>query len=151
EDASEKKEANDSQYAWYISRGAELCDVSDGVSSKPNTCTLHKLIYPTKPNDKFKLEEVKRYQSEDYHSNSWLVKITSNGRYILAPTIYGQIFVFNMLTGSVSAILKEHQDMEVRDVVFHPYRPLIFSCGDDGVESELSVGMKDVNIEIDKA
>ncbi len=44
-----------------------------------------------------------------YHSNSWLVKITSNGRYLLAPTIYGQIFVFNMLTEQVTAILKEHQ------------------------------------------
>lgn len=44
-----------------------------------------------------------------YHANSWLVKITSNGRYILAPTIYGQIFVFNMSTGKVSAIIKEHE------------------------------------------
>ncbi|OBZ84257.1 hypothetical protein A0J61_07685 [Choanephora cucurbitarum] len=151
---------DESQHAWFISRGAELCDVSDGVSSKPNTCTLHKLIYPTQPNEKFRLEEIKRYQNPDYHSNSWLVKITSNGRYILAPTIYGQIFVFNMLTGNVSAILKDHQDMEVRDVIFHPYRPLVFSCGDDGcvkvytykslsddsVETELTVGMKEVQI-----
>lgn len=44
-----------------------------------------------------------------YHANSWLVKITSNGRYVLAPTIYGQIFVFNMKTGKVSAIIKEHE------------------------------------------
>lgn len=44
-----------------------------------------------------------------YHANSWLVKITSNGRYVLAPTIYGQIFVFNMKSGNVTAILKEHE------------------------------------------
>lgn len=25
---------------------------------------------------------------------------------------------------------KKKIDMEVRDVIFHPYRPLIFSCGD---------------------
>ena len=37
------------------------------------------------------------------------MKITSNGRYILAPTIYGQIFVFNILTGQLTAILKEHE------------------------------------------
>lgn len=68
-----------------------------------------------------------------YHANSWLVKITSNGRYLLAPTIYGQIFVFNMLSGQVTAIIKEHQDVEIRDVIFHPYRSLIFSCGDGNV------------------
>lgn len=44
-----------------------------------------------------------------YHSNSWLVKIASNGRYLLAPTIYGQIFAFNMLTGQVTGILKDHE------------------------------------------
>ncbi|KAI8075901.1 WD40-repeat-containing domain protein [Gilbertella persicaria] len=119
-------------FTWFISRGAEMCDVSEGVSSKPNTCTLHKLVYPTTIGGKFRLETVKRFTHEDYHSNSWLVKITSNGRYILAPTIYGQIFVFNIASGQVSAIIKEHQDIEVRDVIFHPYRPLIFSCGDDG-------------------
>ncbi|KAI8994642.1 WD40-repeat-containing domain protein [Pilobolus umbonatus] len=104
------EELNTGKHAWFISRGAEMCDVSEGVSSKPSTCTLHKLIYPSKPTEQFKLVEVKRFQHPDYHSNSWLVKITSNGRYILAPTIYGQVFVFNMLTGQVTAILKEHQD-----------------------------------------
>jgi WD40 repeat protein len=47
-----------------------------------------------------------------YHANSWLVKITSNGRYLLAPTIDGQIFVFNMRTGKASAIIKEHEGKE---------------------------------------
>lgn len=84
-----------------------------------------------------------------YHANSWLVKIASNGRYIVAPTIYGQLFVFNMLTEQLTGIVKEHQgkkeeminvpswilialllDVEVRDVLFHPYRPLVFSSGD---------------------
>ncbi|CAO3607731.1 unnamed protein product [Cunninghamella echinulata] len=124
---------NGQQYAWFITRGAELCDVSEGVSSKPNSCILHKLNYPTVDNEEFTLEEIKRYQHEEYHSNSWFVKVTSNGRYLLAPTIYGQIFVFNILTGQTTAILKEHQDIEVRDVIFHPYRPLIFSSGDDGI------------------
>ncbi|CAO3636618.1 unnamed protein product [Mucor hiemalis] len=122
----------DNNYAYFITRGAELCDVSDGVSSTPNTCSLHKLIYPTKNGGQFKLELVKKFQNEEYHANSWSVKIASNGRYLLAPTIYGQIFVFNMLTGDVTAIIKEHQDIEIRDVIFHPYRPLLFSCSDDG-------------------
>ena len=72
------------------------------------------------------MEEVKRYKHEEqvyalslfslcslypnsYHANSWLVKIASNGRYILAPTIYGQLFVFNMLTEQLTGIVKEHQ------------------------------------------
>ncbi|KAI9250449.1 WD40-repeat-containing domain protein [Phascolomyces articulosus] len=141
-------------YSYFISRGAEMCDVDEGVSSIPNTCTLHKLVYPTETGGQFQLETVKKFKHEDYHANSWLVKITSNGRYILAPTIYGQIFVFNILTGQVTAILKEHEDLEVRDVIFHPYRPLIFSSGDDGFvkvysykattvdeEADLDVGM----------
>ncbi|KAI9255841.1 WD40-repeat-containing domain protein [Helicostylum pulchrum] len=103
-----------SSFAWFISRGAEMCDVSDGVSSKPNSCTLHKLVYPNKMGGKFELQTVKKYIHEDYHANSWLVKITSNGRYILAPTIYGQLFVFNMKTGKVSAIIKEHEDGYVK-------------------------------------
>ncbi|KAI7865731.1 WD40-repeat-containing domain protein [Spinellus fusiger] len=107
ESVQEKKRLEN--YAWFISRGAEMCDVGDGVSSKDNTCTLHRLVYPTQAGDTFKLEEVKKYKHEDYHANSWLVKITSNGRYILAPTIYGQIFVFNLLTGQLSAILKDHE------------------------------------------
>ncbi|KAI8362685.1 WD40-repeat-containing domain protein [Choanephora cucurbitarum] len=130
DDRERKTESN--LFAYFISRGAEMCDVSEGVSSKPNTCTLHKLVYPSVIGGQFKLEMVKQFMHEDYHSNSWLVKITSNGRYILAPTIYGQIFVFNIVTGNVSAIIKEHQDIEVRDVIFHPYRPYVFSCGDDG-------------------
>ncbi|KAI7864499.1 WD40-repeat-containing domain protein [Spinellus fusiger] len=120
------------QHAWFISRGTELCDISEGVSSLPNTVTLHKLIYPTQTGGEFVLEQIQKYKHEDYHSNSWLVKITSNGRYLLAPTIYGQIFVFNLMHGQLTAILKDHQDIEVRDVIFHPYRPLIFSSGDDG-------------------
>lgn len=154
-------EATQDEYAYFITRGAELCDVSDGVSSTPNTCSLHKLVYPTKNGGQFKLELVKKYQNEEYHANSWSVKIASNGRYLLAPTIYGQIFVFNMLTGAVTAIIKEHQDIEIRDVIFHPYRPLLFSCSDDGyvkvytykneaatttpdqVQQDLDVGMTD--------
>ncbi|KAI7886126.1 WD40 repeat-like protein [Lichtheimia hyalospora FSU 10163] len=128
----DKKEIPQQQHAWFISRGAEMCDVSEGLSSIPNVCTLHKLIFPSEKGGRFQLEQIKRYGHEDYHANSWLVKITTNGRYLLAPTIYGQLFVFNMLTGQVTAVIKEHEDLEVRDVIFHPYRPLVFSSGDDG-------------------
>jgi len=120
-------------YSWLITRGPELCDLQDGTTSVPNTCTLHKLVYPEKKGGQFKLEEVKRFKHEKYFSNSWMVKITSNGRYLLAPTLHGEVFVFNILSGKITAILKDHDDLEVRDVAFHPYRPLLFTSADDGV------------------
>lgn len=71
-------------YAWFITRGTELCDVSDAIcklysnslcdvstnysdvlASKPNVCILHKLTYPTKKGGEFKLEEVMKYQHEE--------------------------------------------------------------------------------------
>ncbi|KAI8099614.1 WD40-repeat-containing domain protein [Halteromyces radiatus] len=131
ETASTKASRQQQQYAWFISRGAELCDESGGITS-PNTCTLHRLVYPNEEDGLFTLEEIRRYKHEDYIANSWLVKVASNGRYMLAPTMYGQVFVFNLLSGQLTAILKHHEDMEIRDVVFHPYAPLMFSSGDDG-------------------
>ncbi|KAI9489101.1 WD40-repeat-containing domain protein, partial [Zychaea mexicana] len=110
----EQQQQQQQQHAWFISRGAEMCDVGEGISSIPNTCTLHKLTYPNVRGGKFQLDQVKKFSHEDYHANSWLVKITSNGRYLLAPTIYGQIFVFNMSSGQLTAILKEHEDGSVK-------------------------------------
>ncbi|KAI8069307.1 WD40-repeat-containing domain protein [Gongronella butleri] len=126
-----KEQPENEQYAWFITRGAEMCD-DNGVASTPNTCCLHRLVIPKTANKPFVLEEVHRYKHEEYHANSWLVKIASNGRYLVAPTIYGQLFVFNLLTGKATGVIKSHENIEVRDVLFHPYRPLLFSCGDDG-------------------
>ncbi|KAF9166717.1 capsular associated protein [Actinomortierella ambigua] len=121
------------QYAYFISRGVELLDSDERMIAKEyNTCTLHKLIYPDSPGGKWYLTEVKRYQDDEYYSNAWLIKIASNGRYIMAPTCTGEVFVFNMKTGQVTGILKDHDDVEVRDVIFHPTRPLLFTSGDDG-------------------
>ncbi|ORX62961.1 WD40 repeat-like protein [Hesseltinella vesiculosa] len=128
----EEEDEDDAPFAWFITRGAEMCD-DDGLSTEPNTCTLHKLIYPKVTGKEFKLQEVKRYEHKDYHSNSWFVKVCTNGRYIFAPTVNGQVFVFNLLTGQTTAILKYHGDIEIRDVIIHPYLPLLISCGDDGL------------------
>lgn len=97
-----------------------------------------------------------------YHANSWLVKIASNGRYIFAPTMEGQIFVFNILTGQVTAMMKDHQgkewqgngrsgwmtdslwiDLEVRDIIVHPYLPLLFSSGDGRTRGDTMWGKGD--------
>ncbi|KAJ1650365.1 hypothetical protein IWQ61_008813 [Dispira simplex] len=120
-------------FAYFLSRGVELLDAEDNtISSCPNTCTLHRLLYPDAKHDNFELEEIRRYHHEDYMSNSWLIKVASNGRYFCAPTLNGQTFVFHLATGKLAAILKGHEEIEVRDVIFHPTRNLLFTSADDG-------------------
>ncbi|KAJ1820864.1 hypothetical protein LPJ60_002967 [Coemansia sp. RSA 2675] len=120
-------------FAYFVTRGVELLDAEDNtVSSRPNTCTLHRLVYPTEPNGSFELQEIRRYYHDDYLSNSWLIRLASNGRYILAPTLNGQVFVFSIATGQVTSVLRDHDTIEVRDCKFHPTKNLLFTCSDDG-------------------
>ncbi|KAJ1724469.1 hypothetical protein LPJ53_001239 [Coemansia erecta] len=120
-------------YAYFVTRGVELLDAEDNtVSSRPNTCTLHRLVYPTDVDGKFELQEVRRYHHDEYLSNSWLIRIASNGRYVLAPTLNGQVFVFSLAGGQVTGILRDHETIEVRDCKFHPTKNLLFTCSDDG-------------------
>ncbi|KAF9116331.1 hypothetical protein BGX27_003324 [Mortierella sp. AM989] len=122
------------QFAYFISRGVELLDSEERMIAKDyNSCTLHKLVYPDTKGGKWYLTEVKRFQDEEYFSNAWLIKIASNGRYLMAPTCTGEVFIYNMKTGQVTGILKDHDDVEVRDVIFHPTRPLLFTSADDGL------------------
>ncbi|KAG0366234.1 WD40-repeat-containing domain protein [Gamsiella multidivaricata] len=121
------------QFAYFISRGVELLDSEERMIAKDyNSCTLHKLVYPDTKGGKWYLTEVKRFQDEEYFSNAWLIKIASNGRYLLAPSCTGEVFIFNLKTGQVTGILKDHDDVEVRDVAFHPTRPLLLTSADDG-------------------
>ncbi|PVV01159.1 hypothetical protein BB560_004434 [Smittium megazygosporum] len=120
--------------AYFLTRGVELLDSeNNSVSSIPNTVTLHKLIYPSIDDGEFILEEVKRFHHEDYLSNSWLIRISSNGNYVFAPTYNGQVFIFHIPSGKVTGILRDHQNIEVRDVKLHPFKKLLFTCSDDGV------------------
>ncbi|KAJ2330958.1 hypothetical protein GGI00_003474, partial [Coemansia sp. RSA 2681] len=120
-------------FAYFVTRGVELLDAEDNtVSSRPNTCTLHRLVYPTEPDGSFELQEIRRYHHDEYLSNSWLIRLASNGRYILAPTLNGQVFVFSIATGQVTSVLRDHDTIEVRDCKFHPTKNLLFTCSDDG-------------------
>ncbi|KAJ1959479.1 hypothetical protein H4R35_007640, partial [Dimargaris xerosporica] len=120
-------------FAYFVTRGVELLDAENNtIASRPNTCTLHRLLYPNSEYDSFDLEEIRRYHHADYVSNSWLIKVASNGRYLCAPTLTGQTFVFHLPTGKVTAVLKGHEEIEVRDVLFHPTRNLLFTSADDG-------------------
>ncbi|KAJ2018008.1 hypothetical protein IW146_004321 [Coemansia sp. RSA 922] len=120
-------------FAYFVTRGVELLDAEDNtVSSRPNTCTLHRLVYPTESDGSFELQEIRRYYHDDYLSNSWLIRLASNGRYILAPTLNGQVFAFSIATGQVTSVLRDHDTIEVRDCKFHPTKNLLFTCSDDG-------------------
>jgi len=120
-------------FCYFVTRGVEVLDAEDDtVPSKPNRCHLEKLVYPVNESDHFKIEDINYYEDNSYHSNSWLIKLTSNGRYIVAPTYDGKLCIFNLLSGKLVGTLSYHDTVEVRDVVFHPYKPLLFSCSDDG-------------------
>ncbi|KAI8817526.1 WD40-repeat-containing domain protein [Fimicolochytrium jonesii] len=136
-------DGNKEMFAYAVTRGVEEVEVEGGVAgvnTVPNTVRLHKIVYPTTKDDEFRLEEVKRYQHAEYLSNSWLTKISSNGRYILAPTYDGAVVVFNMASGAVTAVLRDHDGMEVRDVVLGWRSKWIATCS-DGESLYLSFGV----------
>jgi hypothetical protein len=103
-----------------ISRGVELCDAEDNVvATQPNTVTLHKLILPSTPTSsadaatesEWQLESVRRFGDLAYLSNAWLMRIASNGRYIVAPTCNGAVFIWNVATGDVVGLLHDHEGL----------------------------------------
>ncbi|KAJ3326298.1 hypothetical protein HDV06_000174 [Boothiomyces sp. JEL0866] len=100
-------------FSFLICRGVEVLDGEDEtINTIPNSVILYKLIYPAKKGDKFQLEQVRKFEHSEYRSNSWLVKLATNGRYVAAPT---------------------YDEIELRDVLFHPTKKLFLSCGDDGI------------------
>lgn len=75
-----------------------------------------------------------RLHHQAYSANSWLLRpgLSENKTYLAAPTITGSIVIFNLDSGRVTAILKAHEESEVRQICFHPTLPFLGSCGDDG-------------------
>lgn len=142
-------------FAYLITRGVETVEIVDGIpiNTQPNKLILYKLQYPNSSSNEFKIKELRKYgdkinnnhpiplqegkdevyeHKNQYMSNSWMIKISSNGRYLLAPTYDGSVFIFELSTGYLSAILRDHDSVEVRDVKFHPRKKMLFTCGDDG-------------------
>lgn len=123
----------DGESEYLVSRGVEEIDEDGHLMSRgSNVLTLYRLIYPSTVGGKFKLTEVRQFFDRKYHANSWCINIACNQRYLVAPTVTGTLFFFCLKSGQVLSTYKEHQDVEIRDVVFHPSRKLLFSCGDDG-------------------
>ncbi|KAI9296069.1 WD40 repeat-like protein [Neoconidiobolus thromboides FSU 785] len=122
---------NERNHAYFISRGVELLD-DDGnmLTDTENTVNLHILCYPKFSGDTFKIKNLKCFKDERYASNSWYINITSNGRYIMAPTVNGEVFIFCLITGNVKGVLKDHGDIEIRDLIFHPNEKYFFTCSE---------------------
>jgi len=99
---------------------------------KPNTVRMYRLRVPLNAGAEWKdLELVHTYQDKDYFSNSWPTKLAANGHYVFAPTSFGEVFIWNMSNAQLIATLVDHKDLEVRDVLLHPQRHLLISCGHD--------------------
>lgn len=82
------------------------------------------------------------------------MKVSSNGRYVTAGTYEGQVYCFNLMTGAVSAILRDHEALEIRDIVFHPYKKMLFTSSDgkrrrwDGGKGEICFLLVSLNTHI---
>jgi WD40 repeat protein len=125
---------NPNEY-YLLTRGCEqTIETETGKEKgiKPNTCHLRKLVFPSATDDKFELVSIRTFEHAKYEANFPMMKIANNGRYLLAPTSRGKIFVWNINTGLLTGVLSDHASKSiVRHVVFHPFRPLLLTGGDD--------------------
>jgi WD40 repeat protein len=63
---NQDQEEDQDEGAYFISRGVELLDSENNtIASRPNTCILHKLIFPTSKSGKFQLREIRSYKHEE--------------------------------------------------------------------------------------
>ncbi|XP_063902028.1 uncharacterized protein LOC135121661 [Zophobas morio] len=119
---------------YLLTRGVE--DVNeDGLAIEANKVILHKLLPPEEPNGDWALLTERIFEDEHYYANSYLCRLATNGLYVAAPTVTGSVFIWNLLSGLKTAVIKEPNaaEREVRDILFHPSRNLLFITGDDGI------------------
>jgi WD40 repeat protein len=58
------------------------------------------------------------------------MKMATNKRYLLAPTMDGKVFVWNLRSAQLVGILNDHDGAEIRDIIFHPTKRMLLTCGD---------------------
>jgi WD40 repeat protein len=152
-DVEEQQNGEEEVSYTLITRGIEQTNEETNIPLANNKCHVRKLTFSKKSASKgkkkdnlFNLETVSTFMHPEYTSNSWLIKINSNGRYLFAPTSNGKVFIWNIKTTKLAAILHDHAEDEVRDVILHKTRPLLLTCGDDATvkvyKSEPKVAMK---------
>ncbi|KAJ3211968.1 hypothetical protein HDU82_004379 [Entophlyctis luteolus] len=131
-DAAEGGDAvREPMFAYVVSRGVEYMNRSD-LKPVSNTVFMHRLTYPAAVGGEFRLQDVASFAHPSYQSNSWPTKVATNTRILVAPTNVGDVVIFNLASGRVAGILRDHKEVEVRDALLHPTKPLLFTCSDDG-------------------
>jgi WD40 repeat protein len=55
-----------------------------------------------------------------FFANSWPAHITSNGRYLAAPTSQGEVFIWNLRTGDLVSVLTDHEGTPSTNPSFPP-------------------------------
>jgi len=120
---------------YLITRGVESeaqDENGNTVIAKPNSCTFWKLTLDMDTTvDPFELDVLNSFEDQHYHSNMWLVKVSTNGRYILAPGSDGKIFIWNLKSNEKVAVIDTKGGSVVREIMFHPSRNLMFACAED--------------------
>jgi WD40 repeat protein len=75
-------------------------------------------VFPENGMGTISLEEVTAFENEYYKSNVWLMKCNSNGRYMCSPTTDGRVFVWNLRSREVAAILFDHTSNTFTYIVY---------------------------------
>ncbi|KAL0477070.1 hypothetical protein AKO1_006131 [Acrasis kona] len=126
-----------------LTRGIEVLHKETNLPSQPNMVHLRELTFSehsspvksskTKKQNQWNIKTISTFKHPEYLSNSWLTKINTsfNKRYLFAPTSNGKVFIWNIQTNKLAAVLHDHADEEVRDVTIHPTKNLLLTCGDD--------------------
>eukprot|EP00124_Ichthyophonus_hoferi_P003283 Ihof_evm2s276 gene=Ihof_evmTU2s276 len=114
---------------YVLTRGVE--ETVENIASRDNRVILHQLTAPSNKKGKWKLEEVRDFTDLEFHSNSYLCRLATNGIYVVAPTVTGSAFIWNLANGNKVAVLADHSlEREIRDIQFNHARPQILVCGD---------------------
>eukprot|EP00123_Amoebidium_parasiticum_P015114 comp22793_c0_seq1/m.35713 comp22793_c0_seq1/g.35713 ORF comp22793_c0_seq1/g.35713 comp22793_c0_seq1/m.35713 type:complete len:623 (-) comp22793_c0_seq1:799-2667(-) len=118
---------------YVLTRGVEDT-IENNLPSRDNRVILHKLTAPATKKGKWKLEEVRTFTDIEFHANCYLCRLATNGIYVAAPSVTGSVFLWSLATGAKVAVLGDTStEREIRDIMFHPSRPQILVCGDDGL------------------
>lgn len=131
---NQEKEENE---FYLISKGVELMDDNEQILS-PNKCILHKLTMPTEFKGEWTLTEISRFSHDKFQCNIWFTKFSSNGRYLVCSTTVGQVFIWNLKTKELTAVLQNHS-AEVRDILFHPTKPILITSGGDSGQGDPTI------------
>lgn len=123
------------QQVLFLTRGVENVD-EEGLSVSPNKVQLYQLQYPKNNTNDWSTKQVREFKHEDYYANSFMCRLATNGYYVVAPTVQSTVYVWNIKTGALVAVIKAAVDdveKEVRDIKFHPSLPRLYVTGDDGI------------------